>query len=55
MPNDTATDCPKFECRNKNWEGRDRVQFEDTNPEFVWENPEMSPRMSIRKSDGLDQ
>jgi len=47
-------DSPEFEWRNKNSEGRDRVQFEDTTPEFMWETPEKSPRMSIRKSDGLD-
>ena len=45
---------PEFECRNKNSEGRDRVQFEGTNLEFTWENPEKSPRLSIRKSGGPD-
>ena len=39
VPNDTGTDSPKFVCRNKNSEGRDRAQFEDTNPEFMWETP----------------
>jgi len=40
------------ECRNKNSEERDHAQFEGTNPEFTWENPEKSPRLSVRKSDG---
>jgi hypothetical protein len=52
--NDTGIDSLEFECRNKNLEGRDRAQFEGTNPEFTWENPEKSPRLSIRKSDGPD-
>jgi hypothetical protein len=52
--NGTGIDSLEFECRNKNLEGRDRAQFEGTNPEFTWENPEKSPRLSIRKSDGPD-
>ena len=54
VPNDTGIDSLEFECRNKNSEGRNRAQFEGTNPEFTWENPEKSPRLSNRKSDGPD-